>query len=241
MSSAGIINFIYNETIVSRALPSLSVDYNWFTGINVWKVRFTRGMHYVVLGKLWFTVYTGLIFFFCCRCGYWGFICSAIFKILLSQSSIFLFKNFSGEFLSDFKISNDSKILIFRGPCSDLINLIFASLGKQCFSEIKWFAIALWPEPLLKILFCSFNINKFCYSRQNSTFKYNAIMKKLKNHPYRKNQVHLSNLRKNANFWPHYKDHMSICARSCDAVRRQCLKLPTGDYWLWAILYRSNK
>ena len=28
VSSAGIINFIYNETIVSRALPSSSVDYN---------------------------------------------------------------------------------------------------------------------------------------------------------------------------------------------------------------------
>ena len=37
MSSAGIINFIYNETIVSRTLPSSSVDYNWFTGINVWE------------------------------------------------------------------------------------------------------------------------------------------------------------------------------------------------------------
>ena len=32
VSSADIINFIYNETIVSRALPSSSVDYNWFTG-----------------------------------------------------------------------------------------------------------------------------------------------------------------------------------------------------------------
>ena len=38
MSSAGIINFVYNETIVSRALSSSLVDYNWFTGINVWKV-----------------------------------------------------------------------------------------------------------------------------------------------------------------------------------------------------------
>ena len=33
MSSVGIINFIYNEIIVSRALPSSSVYYNWFTGI----------------------------------------------------------------------------------------------------------------------------------------------------------------------------------------------------------------
>ena len=33
---AGIINFIYNETVVSRALPSSSVDYNWFTGINIY-------------------------------------------------------------------------------------------------------------------------------------------------------------------------------------------------------------
>ena len=32
MSSADIINYIYNETIVSRALTSSSVDYNWFTG-----------------------------------------------------------------------------------------------------------------------------------------------------------------------------------------------------------------
>ena len=39
MSSAGIIHFIYNETIVSRALPSSSVDYNWFTGINVLSPR----------------------------------------------------------------------------------------------------------------------------------------------------------------------------------------------------------
>ena len=31
--------FIYNDTIVSRALPSSSVDYNWFTVINVYKVR----------------------------------------------------------------------------------------------------------------------------------------------------------------------------------------------------------
>ena len=38
VSSAGIINFIYNEAIVSRALPSSSVDYNWFTGFNVWKL-----------------------------------------------------------------------------------------------------------------------------------------------------------------------------------------------------------
>ena len=35
-SSAGIINFIYKETIVSRALPSSSVYYKWFTGIYVW-------------------------------------------------------------------------------------------------------------------------------------------------------------------------------------------------------------
>ena len=42
MSSAGIINFIYNETLVSRDLPSLSVDYNWFTGINIWNVRSTK-------------------------------------------------------------------------------------------------------------------------------------------------------------------------------------------------------
>ena len=35
VSSAGTINFIYNETIVLRALPSSSVDYNWFTGIKV--------------------------------------------------------------------------------------------------------------------------------------------------------------------------------------------------------------
>ena len=34
MSCAGIINFIYNEPIVSRALPSSSVDYNWYMGIN---------------------------------------------------------------------------------------------------------------------------------------------------------------------------------------------------------------
>ena len=33
MSSTEIINFIYNETIVSNALLSSSVDYNWFTGI----------------------------------------------------------------------------------------------------------------------------------------------------------------------------------------------------------------
>ena len=38
MSSAGMIHFIYNETIVSSALPSSSVDYNWFTGINVWNL-----------------------------------------------------------------------------------------------------------------------------------------------------------------------------------------------------------
>ena len=37
MFSAGIVHFIYNETIVSRALPSSSVDYNWFTRINVWQ------------------------------------------------------------------------------------------------------------------------------------------------------------------------------------------------------------
>ena len=51
--------------------------------------------------------------------------------------------NFSGEFLYDFKMSNYSKILTFRESFSDLINLIFASSGKQGFSEIKWFAIAL--------------------------------------------------------------------------------------------------
>ena len=39
VSSAGIINSIYNEIIDSRALPSSSVDYNWFvTGINVYMV-----------------------------------------------------------------------------------------------------------------------------------------------------------------------------------------------------------
>ena len=38
MSSAGTINCIYNETIVSRALPSSSVDYNWLPEKNVWKV-----------------------------------------------------------------------------------------------------------------------------------------------------------------------------------------------------------
>ena len=138
MSSAGIIHFIYNETIVSKALPSSSVDYNWFTGINVWNLRFTCGIHHVLLGKLWLTVYTCLIFFDCWW-RYWGFICAAIFKIRLSESSIFRYKNFSGEFLYDFKISNDSKILIFGGSCSDLINLIFASSGKQCFSEIVCF------------------------------------------------------------------------------------------------------
>ena len=37
-ASAVIINFIDNDTIVSRALPSSSVDYNWFTGKNVWKL-----------------------------------------------------------------------------------------------------------------------------------------------------------------------------------------------------------
>ena len=84
--------------------------------------------------------------FFGCRWRYWGFICAAISKIRLSENSIFLFKNFSGKFLYVFKISNDLKILIFRGSCSDLINLIFASSGKQRFSEIKWFAIAPWPE-----------------------------------------------------------------------------------------------
>ena len=36
VSSTGIKNFICNETIVSRALPSSSVNYNWFTGKNVW-------------------------------------------------------------------------------------------------------------------------------------------------------------------------------------------------------------
>ena len=35
VSSVGIINFIYNEIIVSRALPSSSVDYNGFTGKNL--------------------------------------------------------------------------------------------------------------------------------------------------------------------------------------------------------------
>ena len=33
VSSTGIINFIFNETIVLKSLPSLLVDYNWFTGI----------------------------------------------------------------------------------------------------------------------------------------------------------------------------------------------------------------
>ena len=41
VSSVGIINVIYNENIVSRALSSSSVDYNWFDGINVWNLRFT--------------------------------------------------------------------------------------------------------------------------------------------------------------------------------------------------------
>ena len=57
--------------------------------------------------------------------------------------------------MNDIKISNDWKKLIFRGSCSVLINLIFASSEKQCFSEIKWYAIALWPEPPLKIFLCS--------------------------------------------------------------------------------------
>ena len=40
-------------------------------------------------------------------------------KVRFSYLRIFL-----GEFLYYFKIYNDSKILIFRGSCSDLINLI---------------------------------------------------------------------------------------------------------------------
>ena len=39
MFSAGIIIFIYNETMVSRALPPSSVDYNWFAGKNVLVIK----------------------------------------------------------------------------------------------------------------------------------------------------------------------------------------------------------
>ena len=98
MSSAGIINFIYNETIVSRALPSSSVDYKWFTGKNVWKVRFTRDIY----GTMWTRENYDLLFilvsFFGCRWRYWGFICPAIFKIRLSESSIFLLRIFLMSF-----------------------------------------------------------------------------------------------------------------------------------------------
>ena len=59
MSSAGIINFIYNETIVSRALPSSSVDYNWFTGINVCMVSETPEDVKNIVNSEWFNLSSG--------------------------------------------------------------------------------------------------------------------------------------------------------------------------------------
>ena len=76
--------------------------------------------------------------FFGCRWRYLGFICDLL-KIRLSESSIFLLKNFSGEFLYDFKFSNHSKILlIFRGSCSDLINSRLSMVHVTCKSHFPY-------------------------------------------------------------------------------------------------------
>ena len=98
ISFAEIINFIYNETTVSRALPSLSVDYNWFAGINLWMC----GFH--VPGQI-MTHRLYLSHFFGCRCRYWGFICAAIIKVRLSEFNFPIYIFESIEILKSYKNS----------------------------------------------------------------------------------------------------------------------------------------